>query len=202
MAPVPQLAVMAKRPELGRVKTRLAAGIGMVEATRFYRQATNDLLRRVGSDPRWQTVLSLSPDSAVHEASLWPARLPRIAQGLGDIGQRMGHLMRALPPGPVVIVGSDIPDISVAHIATAFDLLGRHDAVFGPADDGGYWLVGLRRRPRIVDIFQNVRWSSDYALADTLRNVNQHGLSSAMLEALSDIDTDTDYKRWLDRKNR
>lgn len=186
---------MAKRPEMGRVKTRLARGLGAVEATRFYRQTTYDVFRRLGSDSRWQTVLALSPDSTVHEASLWPVRLPRIAQGVGDLGHRMGRLMRDLPLGPVVIVGSDIPDISVRHIAAAFRRLGQHDAVFGPSDDGGYWLVGLRRRPRIVSIFQNVRWSSDHALADTLDNVRHAGLSWKCLDTLIDVDTIDDFKR-------
>lgn len=187
---------MAKRPELGRVKTRLARGLGAVAATRFYYQTTYDIFRRLGSDPRWQTMLALSPDRTVHEVPLWPAGLPRIAQGVGDLGHRMGRLMHDLPPGPVVIVGSDIPDISVRHIAEAFRRLGQHDAVFGPSDDGGYWLVGLRRRPRTVSIFQNVRWSSDYALADTLDNVRLAGLSWKCLDTLIDIDTIDDFLRW------
>jgi glycosyltransferase A (GT-A) superfamily protein (DUF2064 family) len=108
----------------------------------------------------------------------------------------MDRLMRDLRPGPVIIIGSDIPGISRAHIAAAFAQLGRRDAVFGPADDGGYWLVGLRRRPRITAIFENVRWSSDDALADTLRNVTQAGLTFATLETLTDIDTSDDYARW------
>lgn len=196
MAPTPQLVVMARRPLLGAVKTRLAGGIGAVAATRFYRRTTLDLLRRVGSDPRWQTRLALSPDRAVHDEGVWPRGLARIAQGPGDLAHRMGRLMRDLPPGPVVIIGSDIPDISRSHIAAAFARLGKSDAVFGPAQDGGYWLVGLRRRPRVTDIFGNVRWSSEYALGDTLRNVDAAGLSVATLETLSDIDTGEDYERW------
>ncbi len=194
-----QLVVMAKAPRMGRVKTRLAKGIGAVEATRFYRRASLDLLRRVGADPRWQTVLALSPDRSVHESGVWPAHLPRIAQGEGDLGQRMGRLMRDLPPGPVVIIGCDIPDIAPRHIARAFAALGRADAVFGPAEDGGYWLVGMRRRPRVAEIFGQVRWSSEHALADTLDNVAKVGFRVAMLDRLSDIDTAEDYLRWLRR---
>lgn len=199
MAAGVQLIVMAKHPELGRVKTRLAKGLGAVAATRFYRQTTDDVLRRVGDDPRWQTAVAVSPDRAVHERVFARYGLPVLAQGAGDLGHRMGRLMRDLPAGPVVIVGSDIPDISGRHVAEAFKALGTHDAVFGPADDGGYWLVGLRRVPRVVDIFDNVRWSGEHTLADTLRNVGQAGLSVAMLGVLRDIDTVDDYQR---RKNR
>lgn len=194
-----QLVVMAKAPRMGRVKTRLAKGIGAAEAMRFYRRASLDLLRRIGADPRWQTVLALSPDRSVYENGVWPAHLPRIAQGEGDLGQRMGRLMRDLPPGPVVIVGCDIPDIDAHHIACAFEALGQADAVFGPADDGGYWLVGMRRRPRVVEIFEHVRWSSEHALADTLANVEGAGLRVSLLETLSDIDTAEDYLRWRGR---
>ncbi|HEY4345056.1 MAG TPA: TIGR04282 family arsenosugar biosynthesis glycosyltransferase [Parvibaculum sp.] len=196
MSLTPQLVVMAKRPLLGAVKTRLAKGIGAVAAAKFYRQTTLDLLRRIDGDPRWQTLLALSPDRAVHDDGVWPQGLPRVAQGQGDLGARMGRLMRDLPPGPVVIIGSDIPDISRRHIADAFERLGTADAVFGSSEDGGYWLVGLRRRPRIVEIFGEVRWSSEYALADTRRNVEASGLSIATLETLRDIDTGGDYERW------
>ena len=105
-------------------------------------------------------------------------------------------LMRDLPAGPVVIIGSDIPDISRAHIAEAFEALGRHDAVIGPADDGGYWLIGLRRSTRVPEIFNNVRWSGEHARADTLWNVTRARLSLATLPVLSDIDTRDDYMRW------
>lgn len=196
MSLTPQLVVMAKRPALGAVKTRLAKGIGAVAAAKFYRRTSLDLLHRIGADPRWQTLLALSPDRAVHDGGVWPQAIPRIAQGPGDLGARMGRLMRDLPPGPVVIVGSDIPDIAPIHIAEAFARLGKADAVFGPSEDGGYWLVGLRRRPRVAEIFDAIRWSSEHALADTLRNAERAGLSVAKLETLSDIDTGDDYARW------
>lgn len=190
------LVVMAKHPALGRVKTRLAEGVGAVEAMRFYRHASREVLRRVAHDPRWRTLLALTPDAARHDAGIWPDGMPLIAQGEGDLGRRMGRLMRDLPAGPVVIIGSDIPDIGAAHIALAFRKLGDADAVFGPADDGGYWLVGLKRRPRVPEIFDNVRWSGEHALADTRANAERAGLRVAMLGVLADIDTAEDLKRW------
>ena len=72
---------------------------------------------------------------------------------------------------PSIIVGSDIPAIEAEHIAQAFRLLGRNDAVFGPAADGGYWLIGLKRMPKALAPFAGVRWSSPHALADTLANL-------------------------------
>ena len=137
---------MAKSPLAGRVKRRLAASVGVVSAARFYRTCLTHTLMRLGRDPRWRTVLAVSPDSDV-SAPYWPRGIERLPQGNGDLGVRMQRLFRRLPPGPAIIVGSDIPAIKASDIARAFRLLGNADAVLGRAPDGGYWLVGLRRAP-------------------------------------------------------
>ena len=113
-------------------------------------------------------------------------------QGKGDLGQRMRRLFAALPPGPAIIVGSDIPAIEPEHIAQAFRLLGRNDAVFGPAPDGGYWLIGFKRTPKALAPFAGVRWSSPHALADTLANLK--GKRVAFAATLSDVDSKDDYR--------
>ena len=197
-----QLVIMAKAPRLGRVKTRLAREVGDVAALGFFRQTCLDLLRRVSPDPRWQTVLALTPDRAVHDRGVWPEGVPRIGQGGGDLGERMGRLFHDMPPGPVVIVGGDIPGITREHIARAFNALGDADVVLGPADDGGYWLVGMKRFPRVVEIFEAVRWSSEHALADTKANIERAGLTLALADTLNDIDTGADYRRWKEAERR
>jgi hypothetical protein len=94
-----------------------------------------------------------------------------------------------------VIIGSDIPDIGPRHIAAAFGALGRVNAVFGPADDGGYWLIGLRRRPFRPRLCGPVRWSSAHALADT-RALLGPRVRIAMLETLIDVDDGKSLERW------
>ncbi len=188
------LVVMSKAPRMGRVKTRLAKDIGATEALRFYKTNTGELLRNVGSDPRWTTVIAAAPDIAAPEEGFWPDEMPRVPQGEGDLGQRMDGVMKMMPPGPVVLIGCDIPNVTDTRIARAFKALGNHDAVFGPAEDGGYWLVGLKRFPRVPSIFSNVRWSTDHALADTRANLQ--GARVALLDTLPDIDTGADYVRW------
>jgi rSAM/selenodomain-associated transferase 1 len=187
------LVIFVKEPRLGRVKTRLARDIGLVAATRFYRLATADLIRRLGYDARWRAWLAVAPDRAA-DARWWPAGLERRTQGPGDLGARMERMFHVLPPGPALIVGSDIPDIRPAHIARAFRALGTGDAVFGPAKDGGYWLVGVKRRRRRPSIFARVRWSSAHALADTLGNLKDARV--ALIETLDDIDDGRAYKEW------
>jgi hypothetical protein len=107
----------------------------------------------------------------------------------------MDRVMRALPPGPVVIIGTDIPDIAPRHVVAAFAALGRVDAVFGPADDGGYWLIGLRRRPFMPCISGPVRWSSAHALADT-RALLGPRVRTVLLETLIDVDDGKSLERW------
>jgi glycosyltransferase A (GT-A) superfamily protein (DUF2064 family) len=89
-----------------------------------------------------------------------------------------------------VIVGTDIPALGADQVARAFAELGRADWVFGPAEDGGYWLIGARRRPALRLPFAGVRWSTRHALADTLANLR--GARPAFLEVLRDVDEAAD----------
>jgi hypothetical protein len=224
MKPARHVIVFVKAPRRGQVKTRLGRGIGAGAATAFYRQQTTALLRQLDDPRRWQLWLAVTPDNDVH-AKFWPRHLPRVAQGSGDLGARMLRAFDSVPRGPALIIGSDIPAITSCHVAAAFRSLRDCHAVFGPASDGGYWLVGLQRRPRPIDPFHNVRWSSEHALADTLRNLGHqsylsspgltrrsrvdartksgHGkggkYSVALINELSDIDTAEDYWRWHER---
>lgn len=186
------LIVMVKEPRPGRVKTRLGRDIGMVAAAWWFRHQVARLLRQV-DDPRWRVVIAVSPDHAGLKSRVWPAHLPRVAQGPGDLGDRMGRLLRGMPPGPVCIIGADIPGVTPAHIAQAFKSLGRNDAVFGPAMDGGYWLVGLKRARAIpATLFEGVRWSTSDALSDTIKTLP--GARIALVERLHDVDTAKDLK--------
>jgi uncharacterized protein len=201
MRPERHLVVFLRAPRLGQVKSRLAAGIGAVAALGFYRRTSAPLLRRLTRDRRWRCHLALTPDSAASGKRSWPVRALRRGQGGGDLGRRMARVFATLPPGPAVIVGSDIPAMTMEHVAAAFRALGRSEAVFGPARDGGYWLVGLRRRPRLPrGLFERVRWSSEHALADTLAGLPP-GMPVAMLEALEDVDDAAAYRRWLNRRS-
>ncbi|WP_171209125.1 MULTISPECIES: TIGR04282 family arsenosugar biosynthesis glycosyltransferase [unclassified Ruegeria] len=186
------LVIMVKEPRPGRVKTRLGRDIGMVGASWWFRHQTRTLIRRL-RDPRWQIVLAVSPDREGLISRVWPAELPRAAQGRGDLGQRMGRMLRAMPKGPVCLIGADIPGITPGHIARAFKALGQAQLVFGPAPDGGYWLVGAQRYAALPrGVFDNVRWSTEYALADTLASVP--GCRVALLDHLRDVDTVADLK--------
>jgi len=194
MRPRRHLVIFAKAPMLGRVKQRLAAGVGALAALRFQRNNTARLLRRVAFDRRWRCWLALTPDRYASGPRLWHVPCIRITQGGGDLGQRMARAFARLPTGPVIVIGSDIPAITRDHIAAAFRLLGDHDLVFGPARDGGYWLVGARRHPLPRNLFGAVRWSSAHALADTVANVPRR-LRVGIAATLDDVDDACGYRR-------
>jgi len=183
--------VFARTPRRGGVKRRLAAAIGDAAALRFHRLALEALVRRLARDARWRTVLAVAPGPY-----RWPRFLLRIRQDGRDLGARMARAIAAMPPGPVLLVGSDIPDIQPAHIARAFRALAAGDAVFGPARDGGYWLVGVRKRPLLRRLFRGVRWSTAHALADTVANLPS-GRRHALVDVLSDVDDDAAWRTAL-----
>lgn len=200
--------IFAKAPRIGTVKRRLAAGIGALAAWRCYGEITRNLLDRLARERRWRLWLAVTPDHTARGTRYWPSRhrrtLDRIAQGPGDLGARMGRVLRQLPPGPAVIVGSDIPEIDAPALHAAFRALRSHAAVFGPAEDGGYWLVGLRRQPRPRGhlpgaMFRRVRWSTAHALADSRAGLGKT-TSTALLQRLADIDDVTSWRAWRARR--
>jgi rSAM/selenodomain-associated transferase 1 len=184
------LVLMVKEPRPGRVKTRLGREIGHVAAARWFR---DQALRRIRDlrDPRWTLVLAVSPDQEGINSRVWPGDIPRMPQGRGNLGDRMLRIFQTLPKGPAIIIGADIPGITRARIAWGFRDLGRHGAVVGPAVDGGYWLIGLKRNLRPAkSMFEHVRWSTEHALSDTLGRMT--GMRVAFLDELADVDTAAD----------
>jgi glycosyltransferase A (GT-A) superfamily protein (DUF2064 family) len=178
--------LFVRLPRLGRGKRRLAREIGDIAAVRFERLMLARSLRRLGRDRRWRLRLAVTPNGA---ARVWPYAMP---QGRGDLGGRMRRALAAAGPGPRLLVGSDIPGMTAAHIAAAFRLLGRHDIVLGPARDGGFWLIGCRHRP---PDFGTVRWSSPHALADVLANLPPR-VSVGFAATLDDVDDAAGYRRF------
>ena len=189
------LAIFLKEPRLGRAKGRLARDVGHGEAWLFYRRLVRRVLPPLARDPRWNAWLATTPDGWQAREPFWPFALPCLPQGPGDVGQRMLRVFRSLPPGPAIIVGSDIPDLVPSHVVRGFAALGRADVVLGPADDGGYWLIGLSQRARAIDPFAGVRWSSRWALADTERALPA-GFRLALVDRLADVDDGLAYLRW------
>lgn len=187
----PTLIVMARAPLLGVGKTRLAAEIGAVEAWRINR-ALQARTMRAAMDPRWTTLLCVTPDEAtgLHLPGVWPRRGQRMAQGSGDLGER---LARAIDQrARVAIVGADCRDITRAHIASGFTALRRAPFALGPARDGGFWLLAARRGAAAAKAMAHVRWSTRHAAKDVIRNLGAKNV--ALLATLRDVDVADDLR--------
>ncbi len=193
--------VFARAPMIGTVKRRLAADVGVIEAWRFHRDTTGTLVRRLARDARWRTRLAVTPDRRAGNAGRGLAAVEQIRQGPGDLGRRMTRVLGRDRSFPSIVVGSDIPGIEASHVARGFAALASHDAVFGPAPDGGYWLVGVRDIRLLPGLFQSVRWSSRDALADTLANIDRRR-RVALIDTLADIDDGAALARWRRYKIR
>lgn len=180
--------VMVKEPRPGRVKTRLGRDIGMVSAAWWFRHQTETLLRRL-RDPRWDLCMAVSPDREGLLSRVWPEDLRRVPQGTGDLGDRMKRVFRSTS-GPTLIIGADIPLIAKRDISFAFQALGHSSSVLGPAPDGGYWLIGLAHPLRMPNsIFDGVRWSTEFAMAETEVTLPK---PVAYAKTLRDVDTKSD----------
>jgi uncharacterized protein len=193
------LILFVRAPQLGLGKRRLAREIGDVATARFERLMLALLLRRLARDRRWRLRIAVNPDKARHHARYWRRGIEVAGQGVGDLGVLMLRAIAACPPGPVVLVGGDIPALSAHHVAVAFRVLGGRDLVFGPAEDGGFWLVGVRRRPRLPPLFDKVRWSSPHALADALAGLPRR-VTVGFVDRLEDVDDGEAYRRLMPRR--
>ena len=193
------LIVYAKRPLPGYAKTRLAAGIGGEEAAGVYARLLYgylfDLLHAGLDETRIELAVA-APEDAPFFATAFPELLVR-PQVAGDLGARMAaSFAQAFAAGAecVVLTGSDIPQLDAIHVQQAFAALETAPAVIGPAEDGGYYLLGLRAPG--TPVFDGIAWSTGAVLAQTEALIRAAGLALAYLPTLTDLDTVEDYRAW------
>ena len=193
------LVLFIRAPQLGAGKRRLARAIGDVATVRFEWLMLALMLRRLAGDRRWHLRIAVTPNIARRQASRWRRGIDAMGQGGGDLGIRMRRALASCPPGPVALVGGDIPALAAPHVAAAFRLLGCCDLVFGPAEDGGFWLIGARSPRHMPPLFDHVRWSSQYALADSLAELSRR-IKVGFVERLEDVDNEESYRRLAPRR--
>lgn len=162
-----KLFIFAKAPAMGKAKTRLAADIGKVHAHRLYRTMLSKVIRNV-QDPRWETIIMATPVRAIGQVVEWEGLTQR-PQVSGSLSPRLADAFDC--KGPVIVIGTDCPQVNRDDIANGFQALKKNAAVFGPADDGGFWLMGMNAPVR-PSVFDNVRWSHDDTLSDIEANID------------------------------
>jgi rSAM/selenodomain-associated transferase 1 len=196
-APPETLVIFARAPRTGTVKTRLAASIGDVGALAIYRSLCEGTIAMARSTGLSLTVAFTPPD-AIGEMREWLGDdLQYEAQCEGDLGARLADTVARHSHGGarcIAVIGTDCPTITAATVHAALATLSDADVVFGPASDGGYYLVAMRGAH--VTVFHDVPWSSPSTLAVTLARASDAGLRVAMLDVESDIDTIDDWTRY------
>lgn len=192
------VAVLAKAPVPGHAKTRLAGTLGPAGAARMHRQL---VLRSLSTVRQAGLPLELWCEPLAHRFFRALARQHgclTLAQPAGDIGMRMHaafvhHAQRS--QAPLLLIGTDCPVLEPAHLQEAGRRLWAGDeAVFIPAEDGGYVLVGLRRP--VPELFEGIAWSTEQVMAQTRWRLQRLGLRYSELPMLWDIDRPADWLRW------
>ncbi len=191
-----------KYPEPGKVKTRLAKGLGDERAVELYKRFIQDLNEMLSDIPQ-QVCVCYAPDKAepYFRERLGNDFLYAPQQGI-DLGERMKHsFQQAFQEGfeRVAIVGSDSPDLSAQIVSQAFDELGRSDAVIGPALDGGYYLLGFRKERFFPDVFDDMSWSTSIVFDQTRKKLDEALLRYSVLAEWNDIDTLLELERFIHR---
>lgn len=199
-----RLVVFVKAPRPGEVKTRLAASIGAVRAAELYRVMAERVFRETAPSPGAPArVFFYSPPEAHREIEEWLPGERCLAQSGRDLGARMSAAFQwAFDGGAsrVVLIGTDVPELSRADIALAFEGLRGSEVVIGPALDGGYYLIGTTQP--VPALFDGIPWSTPSVLGQTLARAESIGLRVAPLPVRVDVDTFDDLRREWPRLRR
>jgi rSAM/selenodomain-associated transferase 1 len=185
------LIIFAKNIVLGKVKTRLAKTVGDTAAFNVYRELI-DITEK-------QSLSMVNCDVHVYFSdvkinALWP-NTEKFVQHGNDLGERMMNAFKnSFNNGykRVIGVGSDLPDLTAEIMMQGLDVLKSNDTVFGPSEDGGYYLIGMTHL--IPQIFENKAWSTELLLDDTVKELKELDYSTVLLETLNDVDTIEDLR--------
>ncbi|MEO1049050.1 MAG: TIGR04282 family arsenosugar biosynthesis glycosyltransferase [Bacteroidota bacterium] len=188
------LIIFVKNPELGKVKTRLAATIGDEAALSIYHQLLEHT-KRITQSLDVDKIVFYS--GFVDDQDLWsPEKFQKAVQTGESLGDKMSNAFKAgFENGyeSICIIGSDCYELSEEILASAFQALsGNHETVVGPAKDGGYYLLGMNKHHRAL--FENKAWSTDEVYPKTIADFESLGLSYSVLPTLSDIDQEKDLE--------
>lgn len=200
------LIIFTRFPVAGQTKTRMIPALGAEGAARLQEAMTGHTIlnARVWAAARGASLSARTTGAEAKQFHQWLGPdLPVSDQGSGDLGQRMARAVEdALGAGAtrVVIIGCDAPDLAAHHLDDAYAALETNDAVFGPAEDGGYYLVGLRAP--LPALFSGIEWGRGDVMARTRAIAVCEGICWAELDPLNDVDEPADLARWEERKRQ
>jgi rSAM/selenodomain-associated transferase 1 len=189
----PLVVVMAKAPELGKVKTRLAKVLGDEETLKIYEFLLHLTLQNVDeSGFSHRTYWTTRPNDHSGEIFL---------QIEGDLGEKMKAVFEDsfAYHSPVIMIGTDCPVVTPEVLSTAINALKEVDCVFGPANDGGYYLIGMKTFSS--EVLDGIAWSTEKVLQQSLEICEKNGLKYRLLETLTDIDEEKDWIEYINKEN-
>jgi rSAM/selenodomain-associated transferase 1 len=191
-----RLCIFARTPELGQVKQRLAASLGEAGALAAHEELLRSTLDRTVGAGDYQVEVWLTSLAVPLPDWLCGYAFSLHEQRAGDLGQRMlSTLAAALESGDrCVLIGSDCPQIDGAYLASAFDALAEFDVVLGPAEDGGYGLVGMSQPAPAI--FAESSWGDDGVLQRALERAEKAGISVSLCPEIYDVDEPVDWQRF------
>ena len=201
VAAMRRIAVFARWPAAGRVKTRLSPAVPVALACEIHRAMLADTLEAASRVDAGERFLYWADAPEARDGFAPPDRFRVRDQQGHDLGERLGRAFAELlvtPADRAVIVGADCPALDAESLGAAFEALDSRDAVLGPARDGGYWLVGLGRN--VKALFHGIEWSTPRVLDQTLERAAREGVELERLETLDDLDTPEDLLRWIARR--
>ncbi|MEK6744724.1 MAG: TIGR04282 family arsenosugar biosynthesis glycosyltransferase [Nitrospirota bacterium] len=194
--------LFVKAPIRGQVKSRLAAVLGQDAALELYRNFVLDILSSIETSGIPFRICYHPPDSGETVRNWLGGHLQYMLQEGDNIGERMERaFLRAFSEGATraVLIGSDIPDLPPALLQDAVGRLDRTGAVIGPAEDGGYYLIGFRSDAFLPEIFQGPEWSSDTVFRTTLQIFARAHQQVSLLTPWRDVDTVEDLHDLMNR---
>ena len=191
-----------KYPEPGDVKTRIAIAMGQDKAAELYGYFVLDFLAKLES-MRFSFAICFYPEQKKELLMQWLGQgYEYIPQKGADLGERMATaFLDAFAGGHrrVILMGSDFPDLPRSFIEESLDALNTHDVVIGPATDGGYYLIGLRKETFIQEAFEGMDWSTEEVFRQTLSILKAHRRRVYVLPVWNDIDTIEDLRQLMER---
>jgi rSAM/selenodomain-associated transferase 1 len=196
------LILFVKSPVKGQVKSRLSQLIGKNVTRNLYKTFVSDILESIQCNPQYSIRIAFYPQDAKSNIIRWLGKqfayFPQTGEGLGE---RMAHAFKHIFSGGVkkaLIIGSDIPDLPQSVIFKAFESLSTHDAVIGPAFDGGYYLIGFRHDTFSDEVFQGIDWGTDTVFSQTLDRFKR-AQTVRIMPLWWDIDLPEDIKGLFER---
>jgi len=186
----PDLVLFARFPVAGECKTRLIPALGPDGAAQLHRtlaRRTAHLLR----DASGPAIVAYTGGTAAEFEEWLGPGFEMVQQTEGDLTDRLCAFVER---APVIFFGADTPDLTAHHIEAAIEGLTTHEVIVGPAEDGGYYLIAMRRP--LPQLLVDMPWSTDEVLPETLRRLDALGIEPLLLETLSDCDRPEDLARW------